>query len=158
MQAMVYLWFTHVRQVSNQHASVSPQNLPAPLLDSLLGAKGSKQTGQDHDDVGHNSRDDGAAVRASQEAQVEQQQRSGQAPVDIASPVDLTEDFLVCVGKAVAVGDRLGDVVIGHAVAGGHGKVGDGGDDGDGGGEDMVQAFGLGEAVSGEARLERERD
>lgn len=96
--------------------------IPTPALWVVLRAVGSEQASQDHDDISSNSHDDVAAACASKEEQVKQQERSGQAPINVACVVDLAVDVLVCVRDVLVV---LGvvDVVVVDAVAGGHGEV-----------------------------------
>jgi hypothetical protein len=60
------------------------------------------RTGQDHDQVGNDSHDDVGTRHASQETEVEDQERSGDAPVDVAGPEDL----------AVGGGESVGNVVV----------------------------------------------
>lgn len=50
-----------------------------------------------------------AAAEASQEREIEQEQRSGQAPVDVTCPVDLAVDPLLGVGNGVML---LGNDVL----------------------------------------------
>eukprot|EP00262_Sarcandra_glabra_P007069 TRINITY_DN19631_c0_g1_i1.p2 TRINITY_DN19631_c0_g1~~TRINITY_DN19631_c0_g1_i1.p2 ORF type:complete len:294 (-),score=25.52 TRINITY_DN19631_c0_g1_i1:240-1121(-) len=112
--------------------------VPAPLLGGSLSAKGSKETSQDHDQVGTNGNDRVATINTSKEAEVEQQKWCGETPVDVTCPVDFAVDVTVCVGN-VAVRLANLDVVVGNTVASGHSVVGDGSNDGDEGGNDMVQ-------------------
>lgn len=113
--------------------------IPTPLLGSALATESSKKTRKDHYDVCGNSHEDVGAIEASEQAEIEQEQRSGQGPVDVASPEDLAFDGGEGIwGVVMLVTDC--DGVDRDTVTGSHGKVGDGGDDGDEGGYDMVQA------------------
>ena len=92
--------------------------VPSPLLGSALGAESGEQTGEDHDDVGDDGDQDVATVKTGEQAEVEQEERGGQAPVDVAGPVDLAVDILVGV-RDVLVGLGLGGVVVADTVASG---------------------------------------
>jgi len=112
--------------------------VPAPLL-TLGSTIGSEQTSQNHDEIGKNSHKDVCTVQAGEEGQIEEEERSGQAPVDVAGPVDLTEDVVVGAWDSVLVVISLADVVPVDTALGGHAEVGDGGNYCDQGGDDMVE-------------------
>ena len=116
--------------------------VPAPLLRSTIRAESSEQTGQDHDQVGSNSHEDVGTGHASEKTEIEKQKRSGQAPVDIASPEDLAVDVLEGIGDMVMLVTDS-DLLDRNAVSSCHCEVRDSGDDGDQGRNDMVQAFRL---------------
>lgn len=112
--------------------------VPAPLLRCALAAESGEQTSQDHDDISNDGHGSVGTIEASKETEIEQKERSGQSPVNIASPEDLAFDG----------GEGVRDVVIlvtddnlvdRDTVAGRHGEVGDGGDDQDEGRDDMVE-------------------
>jgi hypothetical protein len=97
---------------------------------------------KDHDQVGDDSHEDVGTGHSSQETEIEDQERSGNAPVDVTSPEDLA------VGDVEGVRDMvvlltLDDLVQGNTVSGGHGEVGEGSGEGDDGGDDMIEALGL---------------
>ena len=116
------------------------EGVPAPLLGSLLRAKASKQTGKDHDDIGNNHHDHVSTRHASKETEIEEQERGGDAPVDVTGPVDLTVGGGEGVGNVVVL-LALDNLVQGNTMAGGHGEVGESGSEGDDGGDDMVEAL-----------------
>jgi hypothetical protein len=127
--------------------------VPAPLLGSTLLAKGGEQTltklvlvsrtrgtvrtGENHDQIGNDGHDDVSTRHASEETEIEEQQRSGQAPVDVTSPVDLAVDLGECVWDVVVlVADRGG--LDRDTMSGSHGEVRQGSEDGDGSGDGVV--------------------
>ncbi len=113
--------------------------VPAPLLGGALRAEGSEETGQDHDDIGNDGNEDGPAVHASEEAQIEEQERGGDGPVDVAGPVDLAVDVLLGVWNVLML-LLDDDVVVADAVAAGHGEVGQSGEGDDESSDDVVEA------------------
>lgn len=118
--------------------------VPAPLLRSALGAVGSEETGQNHDDISNNGQQDVATAETGEESQVEEEKRGGQAPVNVTGPVDLAVDVVGGVGDVtVRVSD--GGAVVADAVAGGHGKVGQRSKGDDEGGDDVVETLGDGD-------------
>ena len=124
--------------------------VPAPLLGGLLRAEGSEKAGEDHDDVGNNGDGDVGTGKASEQGQVEEKERSGDGPVNVAGPVDLAVNVVLS-GRDVLVVLLLGGVVVANAVAAGHGEVGESGDGDDEGGQDVIQTLGPGR-VSGSLR------
>lgn len=121
--------------------------VPAPLLGGLLRTEGGEETGEDHDDVGNESDQDVGTGKTSQQGKVEEKERGGDSPVNVAGPVDLAVD-VVLGGRNVLVVLLLGGVVVANAVAAGHGEVGESGEGDDEGGQDVIQTLGLG-CVSG---------
>ena len=117
--------------------------VPAPLLGGLLRAEGSEKAGEDHDDVGNNGDGDVGTGKASEQGQVEEKERSGDGPVNVAGPVDLAVNVVLS-GRDVLVVLLLGGVVVANAVAAGHGEVGQSGKGDNEGGQDVVQTLGLG--------------
>ena len=96
--------------------------VPAPLLRSTLAAKGGKETGKDHDDIGNKSEEDVTTAKTSEEAEIEKEERSGKGPVDISCPVNLTVDVLGRVWN-VLVGLLDNDVVVADTVSSGLEKL-----------------------------------
>ena len=115
------------------HSVVSPL-LAGPASES------SEKTIQDHDEVSHDGDEDVCTAQTGKEGEVQEQERGGDAPVYVASPVYLAIDVLSGVGGVLV---RLldDDVVEGDAVTSCHGKVGDGSESGDEGGQDVEQPF-----------------
>jgi hypothetical protein len=116
--------------------------VPAPLLGGTLLAESSKETGQDHDQVGDDGHDDVSTRHASKETEIENEERSGQAPVDVTGPEHLAVHLGECVGDVVVLLTD-GDLLDGDTVAGGHGEVREGSEDGDRGGDGVVETLGL---------------
>lgn len=117
--------------------------VPAPLLGGLLRAEGGEETSENHDDVGNNGNQDVGTGKTSEQRKVEEQERGGEGPVDVAGPVDLAVDVVLSGGNVLVVLLLLG-VVPANSVAAGHGEVGQSGEGDNEGGEDVVQALGLG--------------
>jgi len=117
----------HDRQVRDA-ADREPD--PAAGIVRRKAAKGARD---EHDQVRRDGDDQVRAVQTGQEGEVDQDQRRGQGPVDVAQPVHLAEDVAVRV-RDVPVGFAQAVVGVRDAVAGGQGEVGDEGDGGDEGG------------------------
>lgn len=77
----------------NHEVGNAGNGVPAPLLWSTLRAEGSKETGQDHDNISDNGNEDAATVHASQKGKIQEEKWGGQSPVDVTSPVDLAVDL-----------------------------------------------------------------
>jgi hypothetical protein len=122
--------------------------VPAPLLGGAFLTESSEQTGQDHDQIGNNGHDDVSTRHASQQTKVEEQQRSGQAPVDVAGPEDLAVHLVESIGNVVVLLTD-GDLLDGDTVSGGHCEVRDGGEDGDHGRDGVVETLRLMRALAG---------
>jgi len=104
--------------------------VPSPDLEAGV-TESSEQTGQDHDDVGGDGGEDASTVETREKAEVEDEQRSGQSPVDIASIVDWAVDVTEGVGNVMVVVLANPGMVPGDAAVGGHGEVRESSDDGD---------------------------
>lgn len=131
--------------------------VPAPLLAALLGSVGGKQTGQDHDEIGADGHDGVGTVDAGEQAEVEQQERGGDGPVDVAGVVCLTADLVDGVGN-LAVAVLHGGAVQVDAVAVGHAEVGQRGGDGDHGGDIVVETLRDGDVPGEEGEEARSHD
>jgi len=135
-------WATVKHQLPNYNKVGDASNgIPAPLLGSTLGTESGEETSQDHDQIGDDGDENAATVHAGQKSQIEEQEWSGDGPVNIAGPEDLAVDV---VGGVWDVLVRLAgnDMVPADSVASGHGEVGDGGRDGNQSGDDMVETLG----------------
>jgi len=110
-----------------------------PLL-TLSSAESSEETKEDHEQVGDDDDNNVSTAHAREEGKIKEEERSGQGPVDVASPEDLAEDVLDGVGDVI-VGLLDDDVGEGVSVTGGHGEVGDGSEGGNEGSDDMEEAF-----------------
>lgn len=92
--------------------------VPSPLLAGALGAESSKETGQDHDDVGNNGEESVSTAETSKETEVQEEKRSGKRPINVTGPVDLTVDVLLGVWD-VLVGLGDGRLVVRDTVSSG---------------------------------------
>jgi len=92
--------------------------VPSPLLRSTFVAKGSKETGQDHDDIGNDGDEDVTTVKTSEKRKIEKKEWGGDGPVDVTGPVDLAVDIVVSVWD-VLVGLSDTGVVVRDTVTGG---------------------------------------
>lgn len=126
----------------NDEVGNASNGVPAPLLWRALSAKGSKETSENHDDIGEDGNQNAAAVHASEKTQVEEQKRSRQRPVHVTGPVDLAVQVMLGVWY-VLVGVTDDHMVVANAGTAGHGEVRASGNDGDHGGDDVVQTLGL---------------
>ncbi len=130
---------TDSEDVDDEEVCGAGDGVPSPLA-VLLSGKGSEKTGEDHDNIGDNGNQDISSGEACQERQIEEEERGGNSPVNVASKVDLAVDLLNCVwGVLMNLGDD--EVCEGNTVAGSHGVVGEGGEDGDQGGDNVEQAL-----------------
>lgn len=98
--------------------------------------EGSKETGEDHDDVSNDGNEHAGTAQAGQEAEIEEEEWGGDTPVDIAGPVDLTVDGIVGVGE-VLLGVLDQDLVLANTITDCHGIVGESGEGGDESGQDV---------------------
>jgi len=114
--------------------------VPSPLLRGTLATEGGKETSQDHDNVGDEGNENVTSRDAGKKGEIEKKKRSGQTPVDISCPVNLTVNVLGGVWN-VLVGLSDGGVVVRYTVSGGHGEVGERCKDDDQGRDDVIQAL-----------------
>ena len=130
----------------NNEVGNAGNGVPAPLLSGLLRAERGEETSENHDDVRNDGNQDVGTGKTSEQSKVEEQERGGDGPVNVAGPVDLAVD-IVLGGWNVLVVLLLGGVVVANTVAAGHGEVGQSGEGNNEGGQDMVQTLGLGRAL-----------
>jgi len=90
-----------------------------------------------------------SAVDACEQAEIQQQERRGDAPVDVSRPEDLPAHVVVGVGDVLVVVLDSCAVVVG-GVAGSHGKVRNGGGNRDQGGNNVVETLRNGDAPGSE--------
>jgi len=129
--------------VNNDKVGNASPNVPSPLLAVVLSVS-SKETGQDHDDIGYDCNKNIGTAETSQKAEIEQEKRGCNAPVNISCPVDLSVCDLFRVWETVLVADSLLAPVEVDTIASGHGKVGEEGEGGDECSQDMEETFLLG--------------
>lgn len=137
--------------IDNDQVGNASHGVPAPL-GRLVDLESSEETGEDHDEVSHDGDEDAGTIHAGQEAEVEQQERGGETPVNIAGPVDLTVDDVVGVWE-VLLGVLDGDLILADTITDSHSIVGDGGEGGDEGSQDVEQSFLLGIGLAAVDRL-----
>lgn len=127
---------------NNENVGDASNGVPSPLLWSSLRAERGKEAGQNHDQIGSDGHKDVGTGHASQKTKVEKKQRSGDCPVDITGPVDLTVNMLECIGNMIML-MADGNLVHGNTMSSSHRKVRKGGSNGNQGCDDMVQALSL---------------
>lgn len=129
----------HGKLVDDDKVGNARHGIVSPLLSTLV-TESSEESGQDHDEIGNDGDKDVGTAQSSKERKIEEQERGGDAPVHVTSPVYRSVDVLGGVGS-VLVGFLEDDVVVADAVTGSHGEVGDGREGGDEGSQDVEQAF-----------------
>lgn len=132
----------------NDEVGNAGHGVPTPLLRSSLIAEGGEQAGEDHDFVSNQSHGDIGAVQTGNKAQIEKEQRSGQGPVNVTSPVNLAVDNFLGI-RVVRVLLTLNAFVVRDAVAGSHGEVGHGGKHDNESRDDVVETAALAELSGG---------
>ena len=135
--------------VDNDQVSNASHGVPSPF-GTFLDLEGSEETGQNHDYISDNRNENIGTAQTSKQAKVQEQEWGGNAPVDVAGPVNLAVDGLEGVGK-VLLGVLDSDLVLANTIVNGHSEVGDGGEGGDEGSQDVEQAFLLGQVSIGES-------
>jgi len=60
----------------------------SPFL-TISGTEGSEETEENHDEICNDGNEDGSSVQASEESEIQKQERGGQAPVNVSGPEDL---------------------------------------------------------------------
>lgn len=126
--------------VDNDEVGNASNSIPSPL-GSVLNGESSEETGQDHDEISNNGDEDVGTCKTGQEAEIEEEEWGGNAPVDITGPVDLTLDDLLNIGDLALAVVGGNDGVVADTITDGHGEVGDGGKGGDESGQDVEQTF-----------------
>jgi hypothetical protein len=124
----------------NEDVGNAGNGVPAPLLGSALLAESSEQTSEDHDEISDDGHDDVSTRHASQKTEIEEQEGSGQGPVNVTGPEDLAVHLVEGVWDVVVL-LADGDLLDGDTVAGGHGEVGERSEDGDHGSDGVVEAL-----------------
>lgn len=107
--------------VDNDEEGKAGPGVPAPLA-AIIGTESSKETSEDHDEVGNNGDEDVGSRETSHESKIREQKRCGDTPVDVSCPVYLTVRGLVRV-RDMLVGLYLNNLVVANAVTAGHGEV-----------------------------------
>lgn len=109
--------------VDDDQVSKAGHCIPAPFR-RLVDGEGGKKAGKDHDDVSNHGNQDASTVQASEEGQIEQEERGSDTPVDITCPVNLAVDSIVGIRK-VLLGVLNQDLVLSDTVTNCHGVVGE---------------------------------
>ena len=136
----------HRELVDDDKVGNASHGIISPLL-TAFGTESSEESSQDHDEISNNGDEDVRTAQSSEECKIEEQERGGDAPIHVTSPVYRSVDVLGGVGS-VLVGFLEDDVVVADAVTGSHGEVGDGSEGGDEGSQDVEQAFLLWSIIS----------
>lgn len=113
-------------------------SVPPPLRASL-DCKGSKEAGQDHDDISDDGNKNVGTGQPSEQAEIQEQEWGRETPVNIACPVDLAIDDGVR-GEVLVVMVNL-DLVLGDTSLSSHGVIGQGSESRDEGRDDVEHAF-----------------
>ena len=91
----------------NQVAHTTNRQPNPPHL--LMARKTAQKSGGQHDEIRRDSDDQVRARQAGDEGEIEQDEWSGEGPVDVAQPEDLAVEVVCCVGDVC--------VVVGYEVA-----------------------------------------
>lgn len=138
--------------VDDNQVGSARHGVPSPLR-AALGGKGSEEAGQDHDNVGNDGNENVSTGQPSEQAEIQEQERGRDAPVDVACPVYLAVDDSV-IGEVLVIMVDL-DLILGDTSFNGHGIVRQGSEGGDEGRDDVEHAFllcGLSACVSWNGR------
>jgi len=125
--------------VDDDEVSCTSHSIVSPFL-AISGTESSEETEENHDEISYNGNEDGGSIETSKESQIEEQERSGERPIDVTSPEDLTVDVLNSV-RDVLVGFLDDDVGEGISVTCSHSEVGDCGEDGDEGCDNVEESL-----------------
>lgn len=110
------------------------KGVPAPFL-AIIATKSGEETSNNHDQICNHGDENVGTTKTGQEAQVEKQEWGGEAPVNVACPVDFTVDIL---NRVILVHSNF---VLRDAITSGHSEVGEEGESGDEGSQDMEESF-----------------
>lgn len=77
----------------NDKVGNASHGIVSPFL-SISGTKGSEETEENHDEICNDGNKDRSTIHSSEESKIQKQERSGQTPIDVSSPENLTEDML----------------------------------------------------------------
>lgn len=130
---------TNSKDVNDEEVGNACHGVPAPC-DALLGSEGSEETSENHDDVRDDGDEDVSSGETGEEGEVEEEERSGERPIDVAGPEDLAEDVLKGVVD-VLVGFPDDNMCVAGTFTGCHGEVGEGSEGGDQGGDDVEETL-----------------
>lgn len=126
--------------VNNDKVGNASPCVPSPLL-AITASVSSKETSQNHDDVSDNCNENVGTTESGQKGEIEQEEGSGNAPVDVSCPVDLSICNLFCVWKTVLVADGFDDLVEVDTITGGHSEIREEGKGGDEGSQDVEESL-----------------
>jgi len=125
--------------VNNDQVGGTSHSVPSPFL-SIAASERGEETGQNHDDISDNCNEDVGTVETSEEGKIEKEERSGNGPVDVTSPEDLSVDVLEGSGSVV-VGFLDNDVCVAVSITSGHCEVGEGCEEGNEGSQNVEETF-----------------
>jgi len=110
--------------VDNGEISNAGNYVIAPFL-TIIVTEGSKETSKDHDNISNDGDQDVGTTETGQKSKIEEQEWSGNTPVDISCPVNSSVDDLGNgVWNITIMGLVNDDLVVADTVTSGHGKVG----------------------------------
>jgi len=124
--------------VDDNQVGSARHGVPSPLR-ATLDRKGSKEAGQNHDNVSDDSDEDVGTGQPSEQAKIQEKEWGRHAPVNIACPVDLAIDDSI-IGEVLVVMVDL-DLVLGYTSFDGHSIVRQGSEGRDEGRDDVEHAF-----------------
>lgn len=84
--------------VDDDKVSNASHGIVSPLLAALV-PESSEKPSQNHNHIGYYGDEDVGTVQSGEECKIKEQERGGEAPVHIASPVYLAVDILLGVGS-----------------------------------------------------------
>jgi hypothetical protein len=114
--------------------------IPAPFL-AISVTKSSKHASEDHDQISNDGNENVGTTKASEEAEIKEQEWGSNTPVDVTCIVYFTLDDFDGIWNMLAVLLSDDDLVNSDAVTSGHCEVGQEGKGGDESSEDMEEAF-----------------
>ena len=118
-------------------------HVPAPFLSGVLLAERREEAGEDHDEIGNNGHESVCTVNPGKQAEVEQQERRGDGPVDVPSVEDLaTVQVMRARQFAMVVLDL--DTAVAGGMARCHREIGERRGDGDESCDDVIETAGHG--------------
>lgn len=131
---------TNGKLVDNNEVGNAAPGVPAPLGGIVTLAESSEETSQDHNDVCNDCHHDVGSTETSKQGKIEKQKWSGNAPVNISCPIDLTEDLLVGIWDLLVL-FSVGVRGVADTITNSHGEVGQEGESCDAASDDVEETF-----------------
>ena len=127
-------------QVNDDQVGDASHGIPSPLL-AITVTISSEESSKNHDLVCENGDENVGTVQAGEESKIEKEERSGERPVHISGPEDLTEHVYNGVWDSVLVALTFHNVSKGVPASCSHGEIGQSSKCGDEGGNDVEQSL-----------------